>query len=168
MTRISFHPILLLLTSGYWAYIMTSCNDLNTSESRKRIYSKTRWQQIDQWEHSMKRRFDAWQQARNMNQNMTQKTASSALPCTAQIQRQNEQITTKTMQQHYRKWRQTNDTDSRNGQNGVQIKYTTTRTCEIQTIEPNRTQNGDKTEKRRKGETKKRKNRETGKAPSHS
>ena len=44
-----------------------------------------------------------------------------------------------------RKRKQTDDTDSRNGQNEVQIKYTTTRTCEIQTNEPNRTQNGDKT-----------------------
>ena len=78
-----------------------------------------------------------------MNQNMTQKRASSALLCTAQIQRQNEQITTKPMQQNDRKRKQTDDTDSRNGQNEVQIKYTTTRTCEIQTIEPNRTQNGD-------------------------
>ena len=73
---------------------------------------------------------------------MTQKRASSALLCTAQIQRQNEQITTKPMQQNDRKRKQTEDTDSRIGQNEVQIKYTTTRTCEIQTNEPNRTQNG--------------------------
>ena len=116
-----------LLTSGYWAYSLTTCSDLNTPKFRYLIAAKLK-RRIDQWKHSMTTQFGAWQQAPKHESKHDESSASTGLLCTAQIQWQkrandDENNATKRQKMKTNKWH-----GLPKWTNEVQIKYKTTQT----------------------------------------
>ena len=133
-----------LPTSGYWAYILTMCSDLNTAEFRYLIAAKL-GRQIDQWKDSMMTTISRMTTG-PQTQTKTWQELDQALRYWCMTQ-----IVTKTSEWPQKQChkRQKTKTNERHGlpkwTNEVQIKYKTTRTSEIQTHEPNRTRIGNKT-----------------------